>query len=63
MFNPEGGAAGTAKNKLLYSIEAWKQEKRIKRVRIGRVRTKCGEWYMMYLLPHRTCTARARVCR
>ena len=63
MFNPDGGAAATAKNKLLYSIEAWRQEKRIKRVRIGKVRTKCGEWYTMYLLPHHTCTARVRVCR
>ena len=62
MFNPDG-AVGTAKNKLLYSIEAWRQEKRIKRVRIGKVRTKCGEWYIMYALPHHTCTARARVCR
>ena len=62
MFNPDG-AAGTATNKLLFSIEAWRQEKRIKRVRIGKVRTKCGEWYIMYALPHHTCTARARVCR
>lgn len=62
MFNPDG-AAGTAKNKLLFAIEAWRQQKRIKRVRIGRVRIKCGEWYVMYALPHHTCTARARVCR
>ena len=62
MFNPDG-AVGTATNKLLFSIEAWRQEKRIKRVRIGKVRTKCGEWYIMYALPHHTCTARARVCR
>ena len=63
MFNPDGGAAATARNKLLYAVESWKQEKGIKRVRIGKIRTKCGEWYVMYLLPHRTCTARARVCR
>ncbi len=62
MFNPDG-AAGTDTNKLLFSIEAWRQEKRIKRVRIGKVRTKCGEWNIMYALPHHTCTARARVCR
>ena len=62
MFNPDG-AVGTATNKLLFSIEAWRQEKRIKRARIGKVRTKCGEWYIMYALPHHTCTARARVCR
>ncbi len=63
MLNPNGGAVETAKNKLLRSIEAWRQEKRIKRVRIGKIRTRCGEWYIMYLLPHHTCTARARVCR
>lgn len=62
MFNPEGGAAGTARNKLLYSIEAWKREKLKKRVRIGKIRTRCGDWYIKYLLPHKTCTARARVC-
>ena len=61
-FHPDG-AAGTATDKLMFAINSWKQEKRIKRVRIGKVRTKCGEWYMMYLLPHHTCTARARVCR
>lgn len=61
MFNPEG-AIGTAKNKLLYAIDSWKQNKRISKVRIGKIRTKCGEWYIMYLLPHHTCTARARVC-
>ena len=63
MLNPNGGAVETAKNKLLGSIEAWRQEKRIKRVRIGKIRTGCGEWYIMYALPHHTCTARARVCR
>ena len=63
MLNPNGGAVETAKNKLLRSIEFWRQEKRIKRVRIGKIKTKCGEWYIMYLLPHHTCTARARVCR
>lgn len=61
-FHPDG-AAGTATDKLMFAINSWKQEKRLKRVRIGKVRTKCGEWYMMYLLPHHTCTARARVCR
>ena len=62
MFNPDRGAEGTAKNKLLYAIESWRQEKGIKRVRIGRIRSKCGGWYIMYMLPHRTCTAQARVC-
>jgi hypothetical protein len=62
MFNPEG-AVGTARDKLLFGIEEWKRENGVKRVRIGKIRTKCGEWYMKYLLPHKTCTARARVCK
>ncbi len=56
------GTEGTAKNKLLWSIEQWQREKGIKRVRIGRVRIKCGEWFVKYLLLHRNCTAKARVC-
>ena len=62
MFNPDGGAKTAATIKLNSSIELWQQKKRIKKVRIGRVRTKCGEWYIKYLMPHHTCTARARVC-
>ena len=61
MFHPEG-AIGPAKAKLFASIEAWKRQRGIKRVRIGRVRTKCGEWYIKYLLPHHTCVATARAC-
>lgn len=61
MFHPDG-AIGTAKDKLLYAIDTWKREKRIKKLRIGKIKSQCGEWYVMYLLPHRTCTARARVC-
>ena len=63
MFNPDGGAKTAATIKLNTSIELWQQKKGIKKVRIGKVKTKCGEWYIKYLLPHHTCTARARVCR
>jgi len=62
LFNPDGGAKTAATIKLNTSIELWQQKKGIKKVRIGRVKTKCGEWYVKYLLPHHTCTARARVC-
>ena len=62
MFNPDGGAKTAATIKLNTSIELWQQKKGIKKVRIGKVKTKCGEWYIKYLLPHHTCTARARVC-
>ena len=61
-FHPDG-AAGTAKDKLLYAVDAWKQKYRLKRVRIGKIRTKCGEWYIKYFLPHHTCSAKARVCK
>jgi len=58
----DDGAKGTAKNKLFWQVEQWRKEKGIKRVRFGRVRTKCGEWFMKYLLMHKKCTAKARVC-
>jgi hypothetical protein len=56
------GTEGTVKNKLLWYVEQWQAEKGIKRVRIGRVRIKCGDWFMKYMLMHRNCTARAQVC-
>ena len=62
MFNPVGGAKTAATKKLNTSVELWQKKKGIKKVRIGKVKTKCGEWYIKYLLPHHTCTARARVC-
>lgn len=62
IYPNEGGAAGTAANKLLWQVEQWKKEKGIKRVRIGKIRTKCGEYFMKYLLPHQHCIAKARVC-
>lgn len=62
MFNPVGGAKTAATKKLMYSIDGWKQKKGIKRVRIGKVTTKCDPWNMKLLLPHHRCYARARVC-
>jgi hypothetical protein len=44
-FHPDG-AAGTAKDKLVYAVASWKQEKSFKRVRIGKIKTRCGEWYL-----------------
>jgi hypothetical protein len=63
LFYPnEGGAAGTAANKLVWEVEQWQKEKGIKRVRIGKIKTSCGEWFMKYLLPHKHCIAKASVC-
>lgn len=63
LFYPnEGGAAGTAANKLLWQVENFKREKRLKRIRVGKIRTQCGEWFMKYLLPHKHCIAKAQVC-
>lgn len=61
MFYP-GGAAGTARSKLMESIEVWRQRKGIAKVRIGKVRTRCDKWNTDYILPHHRCYARARVC-
>ena len=62
LFNWDGGAKMAAKKKLMHSIEMWKQKRRIKRVRIGRVSTRCAPWNMDYILPHHRCYAKARVC-
>lgn len=63
LFYPkQGGAAGTAANKLLWQVEQFKKEKRLKRVRVGKISTKCGEWFVKYLIPHKQCVAKARVC-
>lgn len=61
MFH-ETGAVGAAINKLLFKVDQIKIEKAPRRVRMGQVRTKCGPWFTKYLLPHRHCVARARVC-
>ena len=56
------GSSGTAANKLLYQVEQWKQTKGIEKVRVGKIATTCGDWFMKYMLPHKHCKARARVC-
>lgn len=61
MFH-ESGATGAAVNKLLIKVDQLKVQKGAARVRMGRVRTKCGPWFTKYFLPHRHCVARARVC-
>lgn len=61
MFH-ETGATGAAINKLLIKVDQLKAEKGLARVRMGRVRTKCGPWFTKYMLPHRHCVAKARVC-
>ena len=62
IYPNQGGAAGTAANKLVWQVEQWKKEKGIKRVRIGKIWTKCGEYFIKYLLPHQHCIAKASVC-
>lgn len=58
----DDGTEGTVKNKLLWYVEQWQRENNVKRVRIGRIRIRCGDWFVKYLLPHRNCKAKARVC-
>ena len=61
MFH-ETGAEGAATNRLLIQIDAFRRQKAPRKVRMGRVSVKCGQWFMKYLLPHKHCVARARVC-
>ena len=56
------GAAGTAEWKLMDSISQWKSARRIKHVRIRKSKTRCGDWFIKYALPHKNCVAKARVC-
>ena len=56
------GTEGTVKNTLLWYVAQWQKESGVKRVRIGKLTIKCGDWFVKYLLPHRNCKARARVC-
>ncbi len=63
LFYPrDGGGAGTAANKLVWQVEQWQKRTGIKKVRISKIATHCGDSFMKYLLPHRHCIARARVC-
>lgn len=56
------GTEGTVKNKLLWYVEQWQKENNVKRVRIGKIRVSCGGWFIKYMLPHRNCKAKSRVC-
>ncbi len=56
------GAAGTAEWKLMDSISQWKTARHLRRVRIRKSKTKCGDWFIKYALPHKHCVAKARVC-
>lgn len=58
----DDGAAGTAEWKLMSSIDQWKASKGIKRVRVRKAKTSCGDWFIKYMLPHKHCVAKARVC-
>ncbi len=56
------GAAGTAEWKVKDMIERWTAAKGIKRYRIRKSKTRCGDWFMKYGLPHKHCIAKARAC-
>lgn len=56
------GAAGTAIHKIHLAVEDFKRKTGIKKVRISKIRTSCGDWFMKYGLPHKHCVAKARVC-
>ncbi len=58
----ETGTEGTVQYKLLSYVEQWQKENGIKRVRIGKLTIKCGDWFIKYLLPHKNCKAKAQVC-
>lgn len=62
LFNPGGGAKEAARIKLMESIEAWRQKKRLRKPRVGKVRYRCDPWNTEYILPHHRCYARARAC-
>ena len=56
------GAAGTAEYKLNGYINNWKAARGIRRAKVYRTKTKCGDWFIKYMLPHKHCIARAKVC-
>jgi len=56
------GAEGTAAYKVRLSVEEWQKKTGVKKVRIGKIKTTCGDWFIKYGLPHKTCVAKARVC-
>ena len=56
------GAEGTAAYKVRLSVEEWQKKTGVKKVKIGKIKTSCGDWFIKYGLPHKTCVAKARVC-
>ncbi len=56
------GAAGTAEWKVKSAITQWTAAKGIKRYKIRMSKTKCGDWFIKYALPHKHCIAKGRVC-
>ncbi len=56
------GAAGTAEYKLNGYIKNWKASRGIRRAKVYRSKTRCGDWFIKYMLPHKHCIARAKVC-
>ena len=56
------GAEGTAAYKVRLSVEEWQKKTGVKKVRVGKIKTTCGDWFMKYGLPHKHCVAKARVC-
>ncbi len=61
MMGPSG-AAESATFRVMDQIEDWKRRKRIGHVRLGKVRTRCGRWFIKYFLPHTHCKATVRAC-
>lgn len=56
------GAEGTAAYKVRLSVEEWQKKTGVKKVKIGKIKTTCGDWFIKYGLPHKHCVAKARVC-
>jgi hypothetical protein len=57
-----GRRRGTAAYKVRLSVEEWQKKTGVKKVKIGKIKTSCGDWFIKYGLPHKTCVAKARVC-
>ena len=56
------GAAGTAEYKIELAVKEWQKKTGVKKVKIGKIKTSCGDWFIKYALPHKHCIAKARVC-
>lgn len=56
------GAAGTAEYKVQLSVQEWQKKTGVKKIKISKISTKCGDWFIKFGLPHKHCIAKARVC-